>query len=189
MPATILAFDTSAAHCAAVILRGEDITALDVLTISTGQAEALLPLLDRMLAAAGTTFSRVDAVACGTGPGNFTGVRISVAAARGLALALGRPAIGVTGFEALAHGLTRPCTVALPAHRGMIHRQTFTGTGNLPPETVPGSVPQPDPGTFVTSIARVASLRLGATQPRPAPVYLRGPDAAPPRDPTPAILP
>jgi tRNA threonylcarbamoyladenosine biosynthesis protein TsaB len=62
-------------------------------------------------------------MAVGTGPGNFTGVRIAVAAARGLALAAGRPAVGVTRLEALAHGLPRPLTVIEDARRGEAYVQ------------------------------------------------------------------
>ena len=189
MTVTILAFDTSAAHCAAVLLRGGEVAALHAVPMPTGQAEALLPLLARTLDKAGVTFGELDTITVGTGPGNFTGVRIAVACARGLALALGRPAIGVTTFDALAHGLPRPCTVELPAPRGMIHRQIFTTAGTLAPETVAGSALAPDPAALVTAMARIASMRLATPQPRPAPSYLRGPDAAPPRDPAPVILP
>jgi tRNA threonylcarbamoyl adenosine modification protein YeaZ len=188
MTPTILAFDTSAAHCAAVLLRAGHPATLHAQAMTTGQAEALMPLLARTLADAAIAWADVDAIAVGTGPGNFTGVRISVSAARGLALALARPAIGITTFEALAHGLARPATVAIPAPRGMIHRQTFAATGPLPPETLAGEAPPIDPVALVTAIARIAATRLDAPQPRPAPFYLRGPDAAPPRDPAPRIL-
>lgn len=185
----ILAFDTSAAHCAAVLLRDGHPAVLRVAQMPTGQAEALLPLLADTLAAGNATFSDLDAIAVGTGPGNFTGVRIAVSAARGLALALLRPAIGVTAFEALAHTQPRPATVAIPAPRGMIHRQTFTDEGAEPPETLAGEALPLDPTAMVTAIAQIAATRLGIAQPRPAPFYLRGPDAAPPRDPAPVILP
>jgi len=66
-----------------------------------GQAERLFPLLEEVLGDVGAVWEELDAIGVGTGPGNFTGIRISVSAARGLALALGVPAIGVSGFEAM----------------------------------------------------------------------------------------
>jgi hypothetical protein len=59
----------------------------------------------------------------------------------------------------------------------------------LPPDIIAGRAPAPDPAALVIAMARIASLGLGTPQPRPAPFYLRGPDAAPPRDPAPVILP
>ena len=96
----ILAFDTSAAHCAAALLIGDRIVAERFEPMAKGQAERLMPMLEDVLADAGAVREELDAIGVGTGPGNFTGVRIAVAAARGLSLALGIPAVGVTGFEA-----------------------------------------------------------------------------------------
>jgi tRNA threonylcarbamoyladenosine biosynthesis protein TsaB len=94
--------------------------------MATGQAERLMPLLaggaGRRAGSGGAT---CQALAVGTGPGNFTGVRIAVAAARGLALGLGVPAIGVTRLEALAHGLPRPVAVVEDARRGEVYVQAF----------------------------------------------------------------
>lgn len=101
----ILAFDTSAAHCAAALLSGDRLLALRTEPMEKGQAERLMPLLEEVLAEGSLGWADLDALAVGTGPGNFTGVRIAVAAARGLALALGKPALGVSRFEALALGL------------------------------------------------------------------------------------
>jgi hypothetical protein len=84
--------------------------------------------------------------------------------------------------------LPRPATISIAAPRGQVHRQTFTLEGPLPPETGTGDAPLLDPTALVTAIAQIAAGRLGTPQPRPAPFYLRGPDAAPPRDPAPTIL-
>jgi tRNA threonylcarbamoyl adenosine modification protein YeaZ len=107
-----------------VILREE--------AMATGQAERLMPLLEEVLAEAGIGWRDLSTLAVGTGPGNFTGVRIAVAAARGLALALGMPAVGVTRLEALAHGLPRPLRVIEDARRGMVYVQDFPATGAAP---------------------------------------------------------
>jgi tRNA threonylcarbamoyladenosine biosynthesis protein TsaB len=209
----ILAFDTSAAHCAAALLLGDRLIAHRTEPMDKGQAERLLPLCADLLAETGHDWPDLAAIAVGTGPGNFTGVRISVAAARGLALSLAIPALGVTTLEARAHGLPRPLAVVEDARRGEIYLQDFapdpdaarvTTLTSLPVETfcnrftgtaaeaaaaaTGGSVlPQPVP--LVEAIARIAATRLGTAQPRPAPFYLRGADAAPPSDPPPVILP
>ena len=170
-----------------------------------GQAERLMPLLEELLREAGLGWSDLTRLAVGTGPGNFTGVRISVAAARGLALGLGIPSIGITRLEALAFGLPRPITVVEDARRGEVYVQAFGSdasdallmdgldlahvvetahvTGSAAgPAALPAAVP------LAEAMARLAAAR-DLPQPRPAPFYLRGADAAPPSDPPPVILP
>jgi len=192
---TILAFDTAAAHCAAAVLR-DDRLLLRVDPMTTGQAEHLIPMLESLLAEAGLRWPDLDAIAVGTGPGNFTGIRIGVSAARGLALGLGRPAIGVSGLEVLALGVPRPLTAMIGAPRGMAYVQTFDPAAR-PPALVPLAAaqamlplaPQIDAAEAVGRIARIAASRLGQPQPRPAPQYVRGAEAAPSRDAAPVILP
>lgn len=209
----ILAFDTAAAHCAAALLSGDRVLASREEAMATGQADRLIPLLEELLAEAGATWADLSALGAGTGPGNFTGTRIAVAAARGLALGLRVPAIGVSAFEALAWGRD-DALVALDARLGQVYLQGF-GTAALPPRLQPLDAALPDvpPGTPVLgdlagpvaartggaaaplllplaeAIARIAATRVGQDNPRPAPLYLRAPDAAPPRDPPPTILP
>ncbi len=200
MPA-ILAFDTSAAHCAAALLCDGQIVAHRHEAMDKGQAERLMPMLQDLLAEAGLAWRDLTALAVGTGPGNFTGIRIAVAAARGLALSLGIPAIGVTRLQALAHGLPRPLWVVEDAKRGEVYAQRFDITdsaamltradalhldaphaGNALPDALPSA-------PLAQATAFVAATRIGTAQPRPAPFYLRGADAAPPADPPPVILP
>jgi tRNA threonylcarbamoyl adenosine modification protein YeaZ len=197
----ILAFDTSAAHCAAALLLPDGLIQR-VESMEKGQAERLVPMLEEMLAEAGIRWSDLRALAVGTGPGNFTGVRIAVAAARGLALALGIPAVGVTRLEALAFGLPRPVIVVEDAKRGQVYVQLFSpdgpGVAHLADRMVPacpatgsasgeGALPPAVP--LAEAIARIGAERALTPQPRPAPFYLRGADAAPPSDPPPVILP
>ena len=92
----VLGFDTSAAHCAAALLRGDAILAHRHEEMGKGQAERLFPLLEDLLSEAGLTWRDLHVIGVGIGPGNFTGIRIAVAAARGLALSLGIPAIGIS---------------------------------------------------------------------------------------------
>ena len=87
----ILAIDTSAAHCAAAVLCGDEILVSSQEEMAKGQAERLLVLVQELLVQAGKTMDQLDAIGVGVGPGNFTGIRISVSAARGLALGPGIP--------------------------------------------------------------------------------------------------
>ncbi len=163
--------------------------------MARGQAERLMPLLQEMLAEAGIGWSDLAALGVGIGPGNFTGLRLSVAAARGLALSLSIPAVGVTSFEATALEAPRPCTVLLPAMRGQLYRQTFRADGPDAPGLIPQdaatteALPRKDPAALATAIARIARSRRDQPGPRPAPLYLRSADAAPARDAPPMLLP
>lgn len=184
------------------------------LPMERGQAESLMPLLEELLTeAGGKSFSDITLIACGTGPGNFTGTRISVAAARGLALALGIKAVGVSLLEAAAHNRPLPCLVALDARRGESYVQRF-GEGAVGPALLAADQPLPSEGTacrigtaeafradplaqplpapeaLCEAMAEIASLRANDDAAlRPAPLYLRAADAAPPREPPPVILP
>jgi tRNA threonylcarbamoyl adenosine modification protein YeaZ len=209
----LLAFDTSAAHCAAALLSGDRVLAAREEPMATGQADRLMPLLEEILAEGGASWRDLRGLGVGTGPGNFTGIRIGVAAARGLALGLGAPAIGVTVFEALAWG-REAALVVRDARLGQIYAQAFGPSAfgpllqpleaELPvlPAELPilgdfaeeiaarsGGVAALPLVPVAEGIARCALLRLGRDNPRPAPLYLRAPDAAPPRDPAPLILP
>ncbi len=128
----ILAFDTSAAHCAAAVVQGDRVLARAVELMGRGQAERLPLLVQETLGEAGTTLSDIDRIGVGIGPGNFTGVRISVAFARGLSLSLKRPAVGVSRFEALleeAAADNLPALVAVQGKRGQLSVQAFDADG------------------------------------------------------------
>ncbi|MDJ1007657.1 MAG: tRNA (adenosine(37)-N6)-threonylcarbamoyltransferase complex dimerization subunit type 1 TsaB [Paracoccaceae bacterium] len=123
---TILGFDTSAAHCAAALLQGDAVYGERVVEMARGQGEALMPLLEETLGARGLRLSDLDALAVGIGPGNFTGIRIGVSAARGLGLALGIPAIGVSMFDVMAfRTMGDSVLVSLPAPRNEVYVQPF----------------------------------------------------------------
>lgn len=197
----ILAFDTSAAHCAAALICGDRVILRDE-PMAKGQAERLIPLLEELLAEVGIVWADLCAIGVGTGPGNFTGVRISVAAARGLALGLGVPAIGVSALEAMAFGAALPVTVIIDARRDEVYLQSFTNQGPGPARMVAAAAARDDSiGDVIgvsgaqakyplaEAIARITAQRWTSPQPRPAPFYLRGADAAPPSDAAPVILP
>ena len=191
-----LGFDTSAAHCAAALLQGDRLLAQAHEDMARGQAERLFPLLGELLAGAGVDWRDLSVIGCGTGPGNFTGIRISVAAARGLSLSLNIPAIGIGTPEALAFGLPRPCRIIIPGKRDTVIWQDFTDIPSEPQQSpldaLPPGPPEATPQISIAEgIARLARARAraGTPQPRPAPIYLRPADAAPARDRGPVILP
>src|SRR5439155_20724451 len=67
-----------------------------------GHAEALMPLIARVMKESGVAFAALDRIAATTGPGSFTGLRVGLSAARGIALAAGKPVVGVTTLSAYA---------------------------------------------------------------------------------------
>jgi len=204
----ILAFDTSAAHCAALLLCGDDVLAARHENMAKGQVERLFPLLEELLAQAGKSWSDFTAIGVCTGPGNFTGVRIGVASARGLALSLNIPAVGISMLEALAFGTTGASLSILDARRERFFVQAFndgvaSGTpdiytaGALPlsGQKINAVAPLPFadtphiPPRPVEAIARLAATRFVDTTQRPAPLYLRAPNAALPSEQPPTLLP
>jgi tRNA threonylcarbamoyl adenosine modification protein YeaZ len=147
------------------------------------RADELAALVARALAQAGERPEALDAIAVATGPGGFTGARIAVALARGLSLACGTPAVGVSLFEAAAHGRTGGVAVTLPGGGRTLWTQIFVdGAPEGPPRpAAPGAVAHEfGPCGPLPLVAAAGALRLSAGAPdRPAPLYLRAPDAAP----------
>lgn len=120
----LLAIDTVADLCAACVWDADAQRELGrcVRDIGKGHAEVLMAVIDEALAAAGRTYADLGAVAVAVGPGSFTGIRVGVAAARGLALALSVPSAGVSTLDALAEDARaafpgRAVLVALDARR------------------------------------------------------------------------
>lgn len=203
----VLAFDAAGGRCAAALVAGERVLAARSETTGREEAERLIQVLEAVLAEGGAVWSDIDALAVSTGPGDFTGVRVAVAAARGLAMALGRPAIGISRLEALALG--RPeALVAVDARGGMVAAQAFSkGAPLAQPALVarealavlasPGAIllgaaatpgtPEASEAPDPVALARIAATRLADHGPPPAPIYLRPPDAAP-SGPAPRLL-
>lgn len=191
-PPLVLAFDTAAAHCAAVVVRGDRVLARRFEAMERGQAERLLPLLEGLLAEAGVGWGDLEAVGVCTGPGNFTGLRVAVAAARGLALALGIPAVGVSRLEVLGDR-EGPVVATIADKRGRFVQSFRDGVPDAPPLVDPALLP---PGPVVdgtgapcdlVALARIAARHRGAAAP-PAPLYLRPADAMPPSEAPPRLL-
>lgn len=157
----VLAFDTSSSHCEIALLLGDDVYGAQTIVMQRGQAEALMPLLEETLAGCDLTWSDLDALAVGIGPGNFTGIRISVSAARGLALALGIPAVGVSVLDVMAHGNDwGSALVSMPAPRNMIYMQSFAGEDPDGPVQIFDPMGPPNPGFAGRVFAGAASTLL-----------------------------
>jgi tRNA threonylcarbamoyladenosine biosynthesis protein TsaB len=126
---SVLGFDTSAAACSAALWRDGAVAAREHLAMARGHAEALIPMIERVMR--GTGYGALDAVAVTVGPGAFTGLRIGLAAARGIALAAAIPPIGVSAFAAVAAAIPegaragRVIAVAIDTKRGDVYLQCF----------------------------------------------------------------
>jgi tRNA threonylcarbamoyl adenosine modification protein YeaZ len=209
-----LAFDTSGPWCGAALPAGGTVLSERLDDMPKGQGERLMPMLEVMLAETGHSWHDLDCIGVGVGPGNFTGVRIAVSAARGLSLGLGIPSVGVSGLEAQAYGQAGVVVSALDARRDQIYLQVFgAGPGapmlshiaslpDLPKDARPncvgacstqiaayyGGQARAPKLPLAEAIARIAEKRQDPRSERPKPLYLRAADAAPARDAAPVIL-
>ena len=114
----LLSLDTASTTLSLSLFEGEELVAAFDEVMLRGQAERLIPEIQTLFQKAGKDIKDLSAVAVGVGPGSFTGVRIALSAARGLALALGVPVFGVSSLEAYAYGANEDVFVALDTKRG-----------------------------------------------------------------------
>lgn len=211
----ILSIDTTASHCAAALVSGGEVRRSVTEPMAKGQAERLMPLLEEVLSGEGVEWADLSAIAVATGPGNFTGARIGVAAARGLAFALEIPAIGVSVLEALAFGEDGAVLALVDARQGTVYGQLFKGgeAQHDPHHCTLEDVRVPD-GTFKVAGHRAeeaaralgAEVKDGPSHPAPEtfafaaraygpegrspakPLYVRPPDAAPSKIAPPTVV-
>jgi len=161
----VLSLDTALAACSAAVVRDGQVLAAASEPMLRGHQERLATLVEEIMQAAGLPFSAIDRVGVTVGPGSFTGLRVGLAFAKGLGLALGKPCIGVGVLEALAASDPGPClTVAMiDAKRGQVYLQAFeSGVAVMAPDALP----------LETASARLAELWRGG------PLRLIGPGAA-----------
>jgi len=131
----VLAIDTALEVCAAAVLdTNAGITASETLGMTRGHAEALMPLVARVMNGAGIEFADLDRIAVTTGPGSFTGLRVGISAARGIALTAGKPAIGLSTLAGLAAPLiagddNAQVVAAIDARHDHIYLQVFGVNG------------------------------------------------------------
>ena len=134
----LLAIDTASTLCAACVYDTDaDVErGRCVLDIGKGHAEHLMGVIERAMAEAGVAYKDIGRIAVSIGPGSFTGVRVGVSTARGLALALKIPAVGVTTLEAIVADArlsfgARPVLAVLDAGRGEINAAIYDELGML----------------------------------------------------------
>ena len=129
-----LALDTANDRIA-VALAGEGRAVARAEAISRGHAERMFPLIDEVLATADTGIDHVSRIAVNVGPGSFTGIRIAVAAARGLGLALGIPVVGIDALHLIAASLDEPADgpilSAVDARRGEVYAALYGPKGDV----------------------------------------------------------
>jgi tRNA threonylcarbamoyladenosine biosynthesis protein TsaB len=129
-----LALDTANDRIAAALL-GERVAVSRIEEITRGHAERLFPLIDELFVEAGRTIANVSRIAVNIGPGSFTGIRIAVAAARGLGVALNVPVVGVDALRLIAASLDEPADgpvlSAIDARRGEVYAGLYGPKGEV----------------------------------------------------------
>lgn len=177
----ILALDTCFDACSVCLARARDGTTVELSSalerFESGHAERLAPMIAAVMRRAGMAFSELDRVAVTVGPGTFTGTRIGVAAARGLALATGVEVAGATSLAVMAEiaagtlGANVDLMIAVDARRGEVYAQLFAASGKRAIEApqvlsiedaarLGGSIPVRIAGSGAEAVAQ-AAVRSG----------------------------
>src|SRR6266545_2114347 len=142
----ILAIDTALDACAAAVLdtSAGGVIATESQAMKRGHAEALMPLIARVMKISGVAFASLDRIAVTTGPGSFTGLRVGLSAARGIALAANRPVVGLTTLTAyaapfVAEDSDHPIISAIDARHDHVYFQVVSGNGSslIKPKVAP----------------------------------------------------
>jgi tRNA threonylcarbamoyladenosine biosynthesis protein TsaB len=142
----VLAIDCALDACAAAVFDSDTgtIVASETRIMVRGHAEALMPLIARVMDEAEIEFKELDRIAVTVGPGSFTGLRVGISAARGIALAAAKPAVGLTTLAGLAAPHiaaddTRPVVAAIDARHDHVYMQVFGPGGRslLAPRIAP----------------------------------------------------
>jgi tRNA threonylcarbamoyladenosine biosynthesis protein TsaB len=151
---TVLALDAAGAACSAALWRDGGVVARRWEAMARGHAEALMPMVEAVVDAPG--YAGLDLICVGIGPGAYTGLRIAIATARGLALATGLPALGVGSFDvqqAMARqaGVTGNMAVVLETRRADVYFQAFDPSRD--PLGTPEVLSFPDLETRIRTLA------------------------------------
>jgi tRNA threonylcarbamoyl adenosine modification protein YeaZ len=177
----LLAIDTSTAHCAAAIfLNGKVFTS--VKKMEKGQAELLFEVIEDALKKAKIEKTRIDLIVVGIGPGNFTGIRIGLAAAKGLSLSLKVPISGVNSFQASLYGQNDYEIAAIPARQNLYYLGTINGDfkTNLTKDGTETKrfANRPKGKEFIKNMA-IFGADLKFILSKPAPLYMKPANAQP----------
>ncbi len=198
----ILAIDTSVGPTSVAVCKNGHIAATLEDMGTAVQSARLLPMIEEALEKSSTSYKDLSAVACTIGPGSFTGIRIALSAARGIALATDIKGLGFTTLEVLAFAANKqsksPVLTLLNAGKGEVYYQgfdamkprfearlgtlekaasdmhgDFSTAGNV---TMIGRTPLPIAFPRADALAELAATHTSATQDL-APFYIRPPDA------------
>ncbi len=203
----VLALDTALAATSVAVLDGEKVLATRSEPMERGHQERLAGIVRDTMDEAKIDFEALDRIGVTVGPGSFTGLRVGLAFAKGLALALDIPCIGVGTLEALAASVRAvgPVVAAIDARRGQVYLQIFRNGAAL---TAPEALTIENAKARLDQVGAGASTLVGSGGPllrsedtlinvyfadpvalarlaanvlepiaRPAPLYLRAPDA------------
>ncbi|HEX2655026.1 MAG TPA: tRNA (adenosine(37)-N6)-threonylcarbamoyltransferase complex dimerization subunit type 1 TsaB [Xanthobacteraceae bacterium] len=187
----VLAIDTALGACSAAVFdsKADEIFASESIAMSRGHAEALMPLVARVMDHATLSFHDLDRIAVTVGPGSFTGLRVGISAARGIALAAGKPAVGISTLSAfavpsIARGATGNVVSAIDARHDHVYLQVFGIAGEIliPAQII--SIPETirsvaiEPAILVGSAATVLEAEWPPDAPRPQVEASAAPDIA-----------
>src|ERR1700748_634588 len=133
----ILAIDTALEACAAAVLDTDTskVIGSESQAMKRGHAEALMPLIARVMKESSLPFTALDRIAVTNGAGSFTGLRVGLSAARGIALAASKPVVGITTLSAYAAPVVsesgeRPVISAIDARHDQVYLQVVSGNGS-----------------------------------------------------------
>jgi tRNA threonylcarbamoyladenosine biosynthesis protein TsaB len=189
----VLAIDTALNACSVAMIEGERVLAQASEPMQRGHAERIAPMVHEVLTRAGAETSAISRIVVTTGPGSFTGVRVGLAFARAMALALGVPCVGISTLEALAleqgEGDLRGARIPAPggAYAALYDNAAIVSAPALVSETellalcaaYPQALWAPPGGTpDIVALAR-RGAGLDPALHAPNPLYLRAPDAKP----------
>jgi tRNA threonylcarbamoyladenosine biosynthesis protein TsaB len=149
-----LVLDTALNACAAAVSRDGDILAHASEPMQRGHQERLAPMVESVMLASGVGFDALTRIGVTVGPGSFTGLRVGLAFAKAMSLALDIPCVGVNSLEALAAGRTGFVAAAIAAKGDQLYLQAFMdGTALMAPDVLDEA----------TAAARIAEVWAGVS--------------------------